>query len=233
MALALSGGSSSNAGAGGRACIAWKGVAAQRAAARRRRLLRSTRLREIFRQALMADWIVPVTTLGAAGITGLVAYAGSRTPIRFAEATSAEEHWRERRTTYRLLVDQLVRFEEAMERPNAASAFDATAWFKSYSHLANGVRLFAPVAVRDAADQYELERRALFEQALAADAHELRDAYTQHIQAMRARQSELIREMRNDLAPDVTHGSFRRSRRQTSAAPDLTSQEQELQGRDA
>jgi hypothetical protein len=149
--------------------------------------------------------------------------------MRVAEATSAEEHWRERRTTYRLLVDQLVRLEEAMDRPKVAAGFDATTWFKAYSHLANGVRLFAPVAVRDAADEYELQRRAVFDEAGGIDAERLREGYRRHKQAMRFKQSELIHQMRNDLAPDSPHRRISRGRRQTPVSHDLTWRERQLQ----
>lgn len=110
----------------------------------------------------MADWSITATTLGASAITGAVGYFGARlqaaASIRQVDAENerlrvqnAEDHLRNRQTTYHRLLDLLHNFDiAAWSGPGVGQSAFQTFLFE-FGHLHNGAILFGTDDVSTAA----------------------------------------------------------------------------------
>jgi hypothetical protein len=123
----------------------------------------------------VTDWTTVTTTLGAAGITGLLGYFGARWQGRVGLEQAHEEterlrtqyhedHLRNRQQHYQVLLDEVSTFDrmrretDAMFRPGspeAQAAIDRALQDekKRFNHVLNTVRLLGTELVREAADR--------------------------------------------------------------------------------
>lgn len=166
----------------------------------------------------MPDWTIIATTLGASGITGALGYSTARLQAGVAKAQveaeterlgtqHAEDHLRNRQTTYHLLLDELRAFSVVMWNGPTPTPEEFKGFLSRSAHLLNGARLFGTDNVRVAAEQVDtligaielhtvvasLDFNEALEEAVESSGKKLDTAIRALVDAMRA-----------DVAPDRT-----------------------------
>jgi HPt (histidine-containing phosphotransfer) domain-containing protein len=165
------------------------------------------------------DWTIILTTLGASGITGAVAYTAAKTQGKTAIAQTeaetkrlrighAEEHLRNRQATYHNLLTVLSRFDSVVWAGFLTGEGEFQQFLSECHHLINGAVLFGAEPVRQAAARLEdlinkieihvVAANLPFDEALQ-EAHESLGADLADVRR------QLIDAMRTDVAPRESH----------------------------